>query len=537
MKKAIMFFIIVFLVSCETSEEPLTSQEEPVLLPEEQEDNGVTDVIVNDEQDEVETESPEEEIIEVVLESQIFEELFKELWFSEDNGNYVSFRILGHQDIRLYFRSDHEIQVTVDLNVRDDQQFLIYEAVEAAGQFLSKYPIGFIQKIDELLIVGTNSSLVLNGSRATIGSIYLLRSFDNLRLIQGFSFPLIKSDLNSQLFDPTLWNQVLSPLDSYQDFHKLDSSLQLKEIYFAYLLDEAKLLPEPYMSDFEPYIVSFSNTYLQADEFLLTSTVYPQLPNNMTLNIQMGEFYDVIPDDAPSSFMSLSYNGIETRYYEKIVLPLGCYSPPQCPKEAEEYSNFPWQVHQYTATFSDGQPIEFNVPSDTDLERAEYIATEFALAFGRVVGVLRTGVQGVLVINGRGNAWGGPYHGYGTQLTNCGECDVFKWDKLEELIMHELVHSTIDYRAQWYDHKTGEIDRSGQGLITLEEWNEQAVQKDGFSMDQRSIDIPLEDKAQTMLFYAALRFYPDSTSDLTKRVIEQLIPNRIAKFDELLGLN
>jgi hypothetical protein len=34
-----------------------------------------------------------------------------------------------------------------------------------------------------------------------------------------------------------------------------------------------------------------------------------------------------------------------------------------------------------------------------------------------------------------------------------------------------------------------------------------------------------------------LRLFPESTTELTKLVIEQLIPNRIAVFDELLGFN
>lgn len=546
MKKIIILFLLLLLVGCETSVEPEMGLDESVgsvQLPEEEVEPEVIEEVTqfeeesSDSVDDTPVEEDEEEIEIVPEPSQVFEDLFVESWFSEGIGNYVTFRILDDRDLRLYFKGGHEIHVTPDLNVRNDQPFLIYEAVEAAGQFLSKYPLSFIRAIDQLLIVGNNSSLVIKGSRATIGSMYLLRSYNNLNLLQGFSLPIIKGDINSIKFDFNLWNLVLDELSSYKDYSKLDATNQVKEIYFAYLLQETGLLPAEFMEDFSPYLLLFSEMYLEEEEFLLTSSLEPQLPNNISLNIQMREFYDVIPDNAPSTFESIIYNGIQNRYYERVELPQGCPTPNHCPQEAKWDPNYQWEVHQFTVSFGDGDDIEFNVSSDTTIERAEFVAREFAIAYGRVVGVLRGGLKAVLIIDGVSNVWGGPYHGWGTTLTNCGECDVFRWDKFEELIMHELVHSTIDYRPQWFDHFTGQLNRSGRGLITIEEWDSRAVKPDGFKMDQYSIDVPLEDRAQTMLFYAAYRLYPDSVSELTRDVLEQMIPNRIKTFDELLGFN
>ena len=572
MKKFILFFLIIFLVGCETVVEPKIELDEPVLNSQPIESEPETEVSVDEEklddieedsleddtqkdQEEVTTEEPsnepseepseepssepdiDEDVNDVPQPYESFEDLFMDAWFSEGKGNYVSFRILGVQDLRLYFKGGHQIRVNVDLNVRDDQPFLIYEAVEAAGQFLNKYPLSFIQSIDQLQIVGTSSSLVQNGSRATIGSNYLLRSYNNLDLIQGFALPLLRDDYNLNSFEPVLWEEITNEIISYERFNELNSNEKLKETYYAYLLKELESLPEEISQDIEPYISAFMDAYVNEATLLISSSLNPQLPNNMPLNIQMNEFYDVIPDNAPTTFLALEYKGETKRYYERLELPPGCYSPPQCPGEVEWDQRYLWNVHQFTASFSDGQDIEFNLPVDTELERAEFVAEEFAIAYGRVNGLLREGLHAVFIIDGRSNVWGGPYHGWGTTLTNCGECDVFRWNKFEELIMHELVHSTIDYRPQWYDHITGEVDRSGQGLITLEDWDEQAVNLDGFKMDQYSRDVPAEDRAQTMLFYAAYRLYPDSISELTKDVLEQIIPNRIKTFDELLGFN
>lgn len=564
MKKIVLFFLIILLVGCETVVEPEIELDQPILnsQPIEQEQDtevSVDEEVVDIEEDSLEVNTEEEvmseepsnepseetssepdiddDVNDVRQSYEYFEELFMDVWFSKGNGNYVSFRILGNQDLRLYFKGGHQIRVNVDLNVRDDQPFLIYEAVEAAGQFLSKYPLSFIRSINQLQIVGTSSSLVQNGSRATIGSNYLIRSYNNLDLIKGFALPLLQDEYNSNSFDLVLWEEITNEISSYERFNELNSNETLKETYFAYLLKEIESLPEEVSQKIEPYISAFKDEYVNETTLLISSSLNPQLPNNMPLNIQMNEFYDVIPNDAPTTFEFIIYNGVQNRYYERVDLPPGCPTPNYCPQEAKWDPNYLWEVHQFTASFTDGNDIEFNLTSETELERAEFVAQEFATAYGRVAGVLRQGLQAVFIIDGVSNVWGGPYHGWGTTLTNCGECDVFRWNKFEELIMHELVHSTIDYRPQWYDHITGEVNRSGQGLITLEEWDERAVNLDGFKMDQYSRDVPGEDRAQTMLFYAAYRLYPDSISELTKDVLEQMIPNRIKTFDELLGIN
>jgi hypothetical protein len=527
MKKFLLLVLLVFLAACE--------QALVEVVPEMNETEPQSEV--EDSKNEVVVEVVEEETIVQEPLITIQENLFIEEWFTTSVSNYVSFRILAEKDLRLYFKSGHEIRVIADLNVRDDQPFLIYEAVVAAGQFLGKFPLSYVQSIDQVMIYGSNSSFNTNGNQATVGVNYLTQNYNNQRAIQGMVLPLLEEEFDSIRFDGSLWEELTLEINSYEPFDGTEPIHQIRETYYALNLKTLDLLSSDFLEELEPYMTVLEESFLPESHQLFASNEIPAMPNNMTLNIQMGEFYDVIPDDAPSTFVSLEYNEIKQRYYPRIDLPAGCYSPPECPRQAIEYDKYPWQVHQFTATFSDGSPIEFNVPSDTEYDRAEFIAREFAIAYGRVTGILRTGVKAVLVLNGRGNAWGGPYHGYGTTLTNCGECNVFEWNKLEELIMHELVHSTIDYRKEWIDHITGNVDRSGQGMITMEEWDRLAVQKDGFSMDQRSIDIPNEDRAQTMLFYAALRLFPESTTELTKLVIQQLIPNRIAVFDELLGFN
>lgn len=527
MKKLLLLVLIGFLAACE--------QAVVEVVPEMNETESQTEV--EDSTNEVVVEVVEEETIVQEPLIPIQENLFIEEWFTTSVSNYVSFRILAEKDLRLYFKSGHEIRVIADLNVRDDQPFLIYEAVVATGQFLGKFPLSYIQSIDQVMIYGSNSSLNINGNQASVGVNYVVQNYNNNELLQALVEPLLLEVSDAIEFDLAIWQERTNGFEPYEPFSELEPQQQAREAYFALNRKELGLLTIDEFADLNQYLLIVQESMLPKGGVLITSSVEPIMQNNMSLNINMSRFYDVIPSDATSAFLSIDYNGIKKRYYEKTELPAGCYSPPQCPSQAVWNPRYLWEVHQFTATFDDGEPIEFNVPSNTELERAEFIANEFAITYGRVTPLLRIGVKAVLIEDGRSNVWGGVYHGWGTTLTNCGECDVFTWNKLEELIMHELVHSTIDFRPQWYDHITGEVDRSSNGLITLEDWDRLAVRKDGFTMDEYSRQVPSEDRAQTMLFYAALRLYPESTTELTKLVIEQLIPNRIAVFDELLGFN
>jgi len=467
----------------------------------------------------------------------IQQRLFIDEWFTTTASNYVSFRILSQTDYRIYFKSDHEIRVIAEFNVRDNEPFKTYEAVVAAGQFLGKFPLSYIRSIDRLIVNGGDTAFNISGSEANVGVTYVVQNYNNNELLQELVEPLMLEESDAIEFDLAIWQERTNGFEPYEPFSELEPQQQAREAYFALNRREVGLLPFDEFVDLNQYLLIVQETMLPKGGVLLTSYDPPIMPNNMSLNIDMSRFYDVIPSDAASAFSSISYHGIKKRYYEKTELPPGCFNPSQCPNQAVWNPRYLWDVHQFTATFDDGEPIEFNVPSNTELERAEFIATEFAISYGRVTPLLRTGVKAVLIEDGRSNVWGGRYHGWGTTLTNCGECDVFAWDKLEELIMHELVHSSIDYTPQWFDHITGEVDRSSIGLITDEDWDRLAVSKDGFTMDEYSRQVPSEDRAQTLLFYAALRLYPESISDLTKLVIEQLIPNRIDVFDELLGFN
>jgi hypothetical protein len=95
-----------------------------------------------------------------------------------------------------------------------------------------------------------------------------------------------------------------------------------------------------------------------------------------------------------------------------------------------------------------------------------------------------------------------------------------------------LGYSSI--RQQRYNHMTGQIEFKATGRISHEDWQLRAARLDGNKINEYTIFSPNEDLAETIKYYASIRWFPESVTSLTKDVIESLLPNRIRVLDEIL---
>jgi hypothetical protein len=81
---------------------------------------------------------------------------------------------------------------------------------------------------------------------------------------------------------------------------------------------------------------------------------------------------------------------------------------------------------------------------------------------------------------------------------------------------------------------TGQIEFKATGRISHEDWQLRAARLDGNKINEYTIFSPNEDLAETIKYYASIRWFPESVTSLTKDVIESLLPNRIRVLDEIL---
>jgi hypothetical protein len=538
MKKILLLILIGLLAACESS--ALMQEEEVVVGPVVVEVTPVEILpeVVEENFDEETNQKVESEIEVVISEFLVtsYEELFYQIIQQSGLGNYEDFRYLGNQQYKLYFFGEIGIPTTVNYELRTNNKFVYMEVVEALGQLLDRYPGIQLMPITKIQINQGAGAVSILSNVLSVGYEFVLDNYLETtfthRTVENYVIPFYTIlEQETANWEKTI--EEMSPI-SLRAINNTDEDLI--ETFYAYLLFSNKLLDNTNIDSigYKERSALLEGLLENLDINLRLGDTPQNKPSHEMIDLNMGAFYDVITRETPSSLQSLDYGGIVDRFYEKLDMPDTCFHPNNCRAETTYYPSKLFSVHQFTATFPQNKSIEFNVTDNVNQEEAREIAEFFSQAYGRMPDVLLTYLDAVFIEAGVSNVWGGTYHGWGTTLRNCGLCDVTQWNQFEELILHELAHSSIDFRNQRYNHITGNIEFKETGLITLSEWQRRAENPDGNKLNQYSIDVPDEDIAESLLLYAAYRFYPDSVSNLTKDVIESLIPNRIRVFDEIL---
>ncbi|MCA6075080.1 hypothetical protein [Fulvivirga sedimenti] len=206
---------------------------------------------------------------------------------------------------------------------------------------------------------------------------------------------------------------------------------------------------------------------------------------------------DIITEDDPTTFVSLSYSGQAERVmYDRRVNNWINSTP-----------------FLFDAVFDDGLEIEIQVNPEFGKDAGEVLSLKYAEVIGRLPTALRKDVETVWIHRGT-EPFGG---GNNNLLIHTGQSTLYENDGiLEETFVHEASHTSLDA-----EHA------SSSGWIA-------AQKADGNFISTYARDNPQrEDIAETYLLYFALRYRPGRISESLKNTITRTIPNRIEYFEGL----
>ena len=472
-------------------------------------------------QDYVNNTTQEDITLHLVFENQLASDVLQERLWAEQYNHYRDFRYFDIDNIVIYFNNQHSIKVTSTSNL---YVIHILEDTKHIGQLLSSLPHIVLNDIEEIVILNGYQALQINNSTLTMGRQTLL----------GFTNP---AQLFNFLFKDFITKTNLSVSQLYYDKDIAEPSLLQELIWIKLMYDNNLLL----QSEKDLYYNSVTHMDALVKEHTSLTLLDPDTFNNLLLaphnnpNIDGNSFYKLIHPNDPSSFLGISYHGLTTRYYEKSILPDGCIGGYHCFEATNWVVSAPYHVHNFQVIFYPDRIIEFNVDSSVTVEKAEQMVTSLAHVYGQVPQVMLLGLQGVIIIEGKGVAWGGPYHGFHTLPSFCGFCDLFKFHDLGNVVLHELAHATMDADIPRPNHYGFGPDVNTFGLIDYDLWTE-AARQDGVYISEYAEFMPeYEDIAETILVYIAVKYYTHRIGMLTESVLRSLIPNRMLLLDTIFN--
>lgn len=169
-------------------------------------------------------------------------------------------------------------------------------------------------------------------------------------------------------------------------------------------------------------------------------------------------------------------------------------------------------AHLFTAIFDQNEPqVEVQVNPEFDADAAFKEANMYLKVIGQLPTELRKDVKTVWIHKGK--------HGFGGGNNNLlihtamGE-DYIAQGILAETFVHEATHTSLDaYHA------------------SNKQWLAAQARDPGFISEYAQRHPKREDLAESYLLYLAYRYKPDRIDDKTKRIIERIMPNRIAYLD------
>jgi hypothetical protein len=539
LKKFILFLFIVFLTACEVNEEQnaIPFKEESSLAVDTETSGEDSHEAINDEAIEM---VEEETAANLFLDQYSIVDLLVERMADAAEEGYRDFRYLGERNYLIYFTNGHSIKVIMPPYI-PDRVIHILEMMEMVGQALSKLPEFLLTEILEVRVSDSLNQPVLANGELRVGKGYLEATLFTDQIYYDLMTPVVTDHILSTTLG--LSSPLFDELDNAISVRGSESSqFNIQEMYAVQLLLQSELVNELERQNVEEVFaeqLDFLMTNLSTLNLELLGWFKPldvvelTLPDHQNPNIHMGIFYDLITPADSSSLIDFTYHERGIRYYEKMSLPEGCFHPFDCPETFSFDTSYPFEVHVFHAQYQNGQVIEFNMESSTSLEQASIWLEEFAMIYGRLPEILLRGLEAVLLVEGRGGVTGSAYHGWFTTLANCGDCNLFQFDRLEELILHELVHTTLDEGVIRPNHLDPSTTAASLGLVNATDWANQIALDGTFVSMYAEENQRTEDLAESMLLYAAIRYYPNRLHPITPDAIRRYMPNRVAYLDEL----
>ena len=228
---------------------------------------------------------------------------------------------------------------------------------------------------------------------------------------------------------------------------------------------------------------------------LLASVVHSQEPYHGTVWINS----NVITKADPTTFLGLSGAGHHHR--EVYDARIGHWSI--------------IDTYVFEARYDDGVSVEVLVNPEYDTTAARQVADRYARILGQIPTGLRVGVNMLTIHKGYEYANGGGNHDINLHEDQAEEALAKGF--LEEIMLHEAVHATLDPQynntAEWLS----------------------AQKADGKFISTYARDYPdREDMAESLSAWFIARYAIDRMPHETLRTIYRTIPNRLAYFDALL---
>jgi hypothetical protein len=228
-----------------------------------------------------------------------------------------------------------------------------------------------------------------------------------------------------------------------------------------------------------------ASSSLQDPEFnLITSSNYSYLNNIDYTGTENGDFFYRNPDVSNRSRIILS---------KEII------------------------THNFIVSFYEGHDIEFIVDSELTLEEAKFEVDKLAFSVGQLPNELRKGVFFVWLASDSGG-WaakgGGPGEGGIVGEVN----SIFESQgTIEEMLIHEATHSSAFYFNNFY----------------YLDYNDAMDLDDCFLSDYARNYPQQEDLAEFMVYYIALKYFPNEISKRLRDIIISCSYNRIEYLDSL----
>lgn len=205
---------------------------------------------------------------------------------------------------------------------------------------------------------------------------------------------------------------------------------------------------------------------------------------------------DLIKEDDPNAFQELKFlERTERAMFDRRV---------------NRHQTSP--VFLFEATFRDLDSIEVAVNREFEtVEEATEQARRYTEAFGRLPAFLRTEIKALHIQAGTK-----PFGGGSRVLIHTGQGERYSKDNiLEETLAHEAAHALDRKHARNSDWQA-------------------AQKKDGNFISTYARDNPQrEDIAESVVPFIAVRYRSDRVSEEQLKVIQRIMPARIAYFDSL----
>ena len=472
------------------------------------------------------------------LEVASFKSLYKSIVESNVINTYHDFRYVRGQGLTIYFTDGHSMKAVI--NNGGKVLFDFFYSTEKAGQALGFVPEGIRSEFSRVLVQNIESDIQFETDTIVINSRLLNRtyttpeiaSYITIEYVKGYLMPFQNLEEWDILFEQD--NPIISEvaMRSIEDdiLESLYAAIVLKtgelsegerDFIQKNLRDKLVIVDETVGIELLNVGASFEVSYNDFD-----------MPAHSRLDINMASFYDLITPNDPSSFIEVAYKGTGIRYQEKVERPEGCFRDSDCEDELEWILDYPYEVYIFEASFSDGNSIEFNVQDNIPVNDARELSARVAFLYGQIPPIFRAGLLGVVIIDGEGGVAGGPYHRWYTNLDNCG-CKPFEgWAQVEELVMHELAHSSLDMGIRRPNNKDRTEYVFSLGLIDKDKWLQSTIDDGVFLNDYGESYPTREDLAEMTLIYYPYRFKNEEFDPAYRDVVESFFPNRIELLNQ-----